>query len=74
MSYDVYSHDGIMTSDDIKLEVDRTLGTCPTSTLCAMCTQLDLVHWCLGTLQTALYRCCELNQFSEVDIDILKLF
>jgi len=50
-----------MTGDDMKsleLEVDRTLSTCPTSTLCVMCTQLDLVHLSLGALQTSLYQCC----------------
>jgi len=31
MSHDVYSHDGITAGDDVTLEVDRTLGTCPTS-------------------------------------------
>jgi len=27
-----------------------------------------------GALQTALYRCCEVNQFPEIDIDTWKLF
>jgi len=31
MSHDVYSHDGITAGNDVTLEVDRTLGTCPTS-------------------------------------------
>jgi len=60
MSHDAYSYETI-TGDDVKSlesEVDRTLGTCPTSTLCAMCTQLDLVHLSLGALKTALQKCC----------------
>ena len=61
MSHDVDSHDGIMPDDDITSEVDRTLGTCPASTLCAICTQLELVHLSLGALQTALNRCCVLG-------------
>ena len=42
MSHDVDSHDGITADNDITLEVDRTLGTCPTSryVLCA------LSSWC----------------------------
>jgi len=51
MSHDVYSHDRITAGDDITLEVDRTLGTCPTSPLCATCTQLDLVHVFVGALR-----------------------
>ena len=50
MSHAVYSHDGITACNDVTSEVDHTLGTCPTSALCATCTHPDLVHLFLGAL------------------------